>query len=240
MRIIAIAAIPILALAGCNMVADAQRGGDGDAPRGTAERSFEVGAFEGVSLGGHNDVEVKVGGPVSVRAVGDAAELDRLEIEVRNGTLRIGEKRNIGTHRGKALIYVTVPSLSAAAIGGSGDMKIDRAESRRFAGSIGGSGDIEIGQLKAGEASFSIAGSGGIKAAGTADSAETSIAGSGDIDLAGLTAVDADISIVGSGNTSIRATRNATVSIMGSGDAKITGGARCKISKMGSGSVDCG
>src|SRR3546814_10615499 len=65
-------------------------------------------------------------------------------------------------------VYVTTPILAGAAIGGSGDMRIDAVEGGSFSASIGGSGDMDIASLRVGSADFSIAGSGGIHAAGTA------------------------------------------------------------------------
>ena len=238
--------VPALALAACNIVADAQEGAGDQAQGETTQRDYQVGAFDSVSLGGHHNVVVQVGPAVSVRAQGSAAELDRLEIEVRDGDLHIGtkkgEKWSIGFNRDRppVTIYVTTPSLAAASIGGSGDMKIDKVEGDGFSAAIGGSGDMQIASLRVGTADFSIAGSGGIRAAGTAQRTDVSIAGSGDVSLAELESRSASVSIVGSGDVSARAMETADVSIMGSGDVAISGPAKCTISKMGSGDVRCG
>jgi hypothetical protein len=210
----------------------------------SSQRSFEVGAFERVSLEGSHDVVVTVGGAPSVRAEGDADAIARLEISVENGALKIGTRResnwSLRRHRGNVTVYVTAPSLNGAAIGGSGDMRIDRVESQRFAASIGGSGDMEIGALRARQANFSVAGSGGIRAAGSAEEADLSIAGSGSLSLESLETRRTDVSVVGSGDVSIRASETVDASIMGSGDVVVHGAARCTVSKMGSGDVRCG
>ena len=230
-------AIGILGLAAaCS--AGAQTGGGAQ-----GQRNFEVGAFQSVSLEGSHDVVVTVGGAPSVRAEGDQEMLDRLDIRVENGALRIGTERgdrNWFGRSGHVTVYVTAPTLAAAAIGGSGDMRIDRVESSRFAASIGGSGDMQIGALRAGQASFSIAGSGGIRAAGAAESAEISIAGSGDVALGDVQTRRARVSIVGSGDVTLQASETVDGSIMGSGDINVRGSARCSVSKMGSGDLRCG
>lgn len=207
------------------------------------QRSFEVGAFQSVSLEGSHDVVVTVGGAPSVRAEGSQEMLDRLDIRVENGALRIGTERgnwNWFGSSGRVTVYVTAPALQAASIGGSGDMRIERVESQRFAASIAGSGDMQIGALRAGQARFDIAGSGGIRAAGEAEAAEISIAGSGDVALNDLQARRARVSIMGSGNVALQASETVEGSIMGSGDVNVHGGARCTVSKMGSGDVNCG
>lgn len=205
------------------------------------ERSFDVGAFETVELAGSHNVVVTVGGAPSVRAEGDTALLDRLEVRVEGGRLKIGTERGwsfSGTGE-RLTVYVTAPALRGAAIAGSGDMRVGALQTDRFSGEIAGSGNLALERLQAQAAEFSIAGSGDIRAAGQAREARLSIAGSGNADLGGLDAQDANVSIAGSGDASLRATGTASVSIMGSGDVSIAGGARCSVNKMGSGEVRC-
>ena len=229
-----------LAVAACS--ANAQRGEDG--PSGEqGRRDFTVGEFRSVSLEGSHDVVVNVGGAASVRAEGDARMIERLDIRVENGALKIGTQRGnwlSGMRGGHVTVYVTAPAIEGASIGGSGDMRIDRVQANSFAASIGGSGDMEIGALQARQANFSVAGSGGIRASGRAETADISIAGSGNVALDSLEARTADVSVVGSGDVSIRATETVSASIMGSGDVTVRGAARCTVSKMGSGDVHCG
>jgi hypothetical protein len=236
----ALALIPAMMLGACNHA----QGGTHDGDHRKISQSFPVGAFTKVALGGSADVVVTVGGPPSVRAEGDAERIGRMDIRVEGDQLMIGSKRhgwNWGSGKGGAVtVYVTVPSLAAAEIGGSGDMKIDKVQGGNFAASIGGSGDMQIASLQTGEASASIAGSGSITAGGKAQHATLSIAGSGDIDLGNLESRTATVSMVGSGNAAIKAVESADVSIMGSGDVTVSGGGKCKVSKMGSGSVNCG
>ena len=232
----------VLLLAACNFAADAQNHGD-EQSHGDGRRDFQVAAFDRVSLGGSHNVIVTVGGAPSVRAEGDLAMIDRLDIKVENGELLIGTKRGFSmswkSHHKPLTIYVTVPALAAASIGGSGDMKIDKVEGAHFAASIGGSGDMEIAALQVGDARFSVAGSGAISARGRAQSSESSIAGSGDLRLQDFEVQRARVSVVGSGDVRARATETADVSIAGSGDVELSGGAQCKVSRMGSGDVRC-
>jgi hypothetical protein len=206
-----------------------------------AERSFEVGAFQAIALQGPHNVVVTVGGQPSVRAEGDSAALDMLDIRVDNGRLVVGTRRGwswTGPH-GEVTVRVSVPILGEASIGGSGDMRIDRVQGDRFEASIGGSGDMEIAQLQARETEFSIAGSGGIRATGTTEASDISIAGSGDMALDGLQTRRAHVSVLGSGNVAVQASEAIDGSIMGSGDVAVRGAARCSVSRMGSGTVTC-
>ena len=235
----AITAISVLILGACNQA----NGEEAKATGKGAERSYQVGDFQRVSLAGSHDVVVTVGDAASVRAVGDAEALDRLEIRVDNGELILRDRNRSGfswgSNKHKATIYVTAPALAAAAVAGSGDMKIDRIEGETFEAAISGSGDLDLAAVKVRDASFSVAGSGGLKARGSAQTARVSIAGSGEMEAKGFQTADLNLSIAGSGSAELRATGNASVSILGSGSAEIGGGAKCQVSKMGSGSVNC-
>jgi hypothetical protein len=234
----------VFTLAACNMSADAQEGeASGGGPM--TQRSYNLAGFDAVSLAGPHDVTVSVGSAHSVRAEGPEDILDRLEVEVENGSLKIGTKRmngmsiNFGGNRPKVRIHVTMPAMRAASIGGSGDIRVDKVQGESFAASIGGSGDIDIGSMRVEEADFSVAGSGAVRATGSANRAKVSIAGSGDVNVGGLETRTASVSIAGSGDVKVRAMETAKVSIVGSGDVTISGPAKCSVSKMGSGNVRC-
>ena len=240
MRNIALlAAVASLATA-CHAAGSAEDTG----PR--VQRDFPVaGAFDKILLAGSPDVVVTVGGAPSVRAEGEADQLDRLEVVNQNGQLRIGLRNggggffSWGTHRG-IVVHVTLPALAAASINGSGDMRIDRVQGPAFAGSINGSGDMNIATLTSDQASFSTSGSGDITAAGHARQANVSVDGSGDMRLAQLETATATVAVTGSGDVGIRATQSAAIELHGSGDVTVTGPAHCTISKTGSGDVHCG
>jgi len=242
-KLLATASMAML-MAACSAGAQpGEAGEDRDSGGAQGLRNFEVGAFSRVSLEGSHDVVVTVGGAPSVRAEGDNAAIERLDIRVENGTLKVGTERgnwSFRRNRGRVTVYVSAPVLEGATIGGSGDMRIDRVQAQRFAASIGGSGDMEIGALRASRANFSIAGNGNIRATGQADEADISVAGSGNLALQSLQMRRADVSIVGSGDVEIRASETVDASILGSGDVIVHGGARCSVSKMGSGDVRCG
>jgi hypothetical protein len=214
------------------------------AESGAGSRSFDVRGFDRVSLRGSDNVVVRVGSAESVTAAGPKDVLDRLEVVVVDGELRIGRQKQWSTgwsSDGKAaVITVTLPRLRGAAVAGSGDMQVDRAQAVSFSGSVAGSGNLVIGTLQADAASISIAGSGDANLTGQARSLDISIAGSGNLNGAGLRSERAKINVAGSGNVEAYAAAEADVSIVGSGDVTLAGKAKCRVSKMGSGEVRCG
>jgi len=220
----------------------------GDAPSAYSaqggQRSYEVAGFETISAIGPNDVVVSVGPAVSVRAEGDPDALDKYEVVVEDGELKIQPKRDSGWGFGwddvkPAKFYVTMPQISAATLIGSGDMKVDRVDGGRFSATVTGSGQLDIAALSVDDAKLTIAGSGDLTARGRARTSEISIAGSGDVLARELTSDTAAVSIAGSGDAALTVQGNANVSIVGSGDVDIAGDARCTVTRMGSGEVRC-
>lgn len=197
--------------------------------------------FDSVSLRGPDNVVIELGEEYNIRTGGGDEVVDRLEFEIRRDTLRIGRESNrgISISGDAATVYITMPALNGATIAGSGDMRIDRAESAEFEASIAGSGSMEIAALEAERAEFDIAGSGDMRVAGTVTDLEIGIAGSGDIEAAALRTERADIDIAGSGNVDLYATGQVRGSLIGSGDVRVTGGAECQSSAIGSGRLRC-
>lgn len=231
--------IHLLALAACSAGRSESR--DTGGPSGS--RTFAVGAFDAVSLQGSDDVRVVRGPVMSVVANGSDSVLDKLDIRVEGSTLKVGRKRagwSMGWNRDRgAVITVTVPTIKAADVAGSGDMTLDSVDGEAFDGSIAGSGSLRVASLAVKRAKLSIAGSGDLTATGASENTTLSIAGSGDLDAAKLQSRRADISISGSGNVTIGASESAAISIAGSGDVTVTGTAKCQVAKVGSGEARC-
>jgi hypothetical protein len=230
--------VALLPLAACQSNWEKQ-GQAAQASGGGASRSFAASDFTGVDVRGSDDVDVKTGQKFAVTAEGDPKVLDKLDIRVVDGTLRVGRKDDkwFGNDHG-ARVHVVMPKLTAAAVSGSGNLTADRAEGD-FDGAISGSGNLSIADLRAGSADLSIAGSGDLTVAGSASKLSASIAGSGDIDAKRLPTSSADVSIAGSGNVLGTVKGPASVSIVGSGDAELGGGAKCSVSAIGSGEARC-
>lgn len=213
-------------------------------PALAAERNYPVGGFDRIALGGSPDVTVVTGHTPGVRATGDQKALDRLDIEVVDGTLRIGNKRGFNWSwssgdSDRVRIAVTVPMLRGVSVGGSGTVSVDRVKVPAFAADVGGSGSIRLASLDVQTVNFSLGGSGDVIAAGRCGSSHANVGGSGSLKLGALRCDILDVSLAGSGNVDATAGRTATISVAGSGDVHVTGGAKCTISKVGSGQVRC-
>lgn len=215
---------------------------DNGGPR--AQRDFTVAAFDHIEVAGPYAVDVHTGSAPSVSADGSKRDVERMVVEVKDGTLKIYPRNRKGirfgwSNHGPVRVAVTVPGLAGAGVAGSGSIKVDKVGGDSFEGEIAGSGELRLAQVAVKQLKVGIAGSGEFAAAGRAAEADYDIAGSGDIDAAKLVAERARVSIAGSGKVAAHATATAAVEIAGSGDVRMTGGAKCTVSKAGSGNVDC-
>lgn len=252
--------VPLLYLAACT----GNRGDSVELTGKTVSKTFAASAFDRVSLEDSDNVVVRVGPAASVTAQGDSAIVDRLDVRVEDGELKIARKGkgnwfSSGGRKGNATVTVTVPQLAGASVEGSGNMTVDRVAGAEFQAAVAGSGDMRVGAIETrgldaavagsgnlvldrvatGPFKIAIAGSGNLSAQGTAEAADVSIAGSGDVEAASLVAARGKVAIAGSGNVALGVRGSAEVSILGSGDVDIHGAANCKTSKMGSGEVRC-
>jgi len=221
----------------------------GSGNSGTELRTLD--AFEAIALSGAMDLVVRQGSQQSVQVQADDNLLPMLETVVepgRNGsTLKVRWKREgvfngfrIGNYmqtRSKVLITVVVPTLSALAVAGSGDVRLETFNTPSLQLSLSGSGDARLNDLTTEELGVRISGSGDVSGKGSATRVKISIAGSGDVRLIEMRADDVSVSIAGSGDAAVFAQKALSVSIAGSGDVTYAGDAQVKSSVAGSGSV---
>lgn len=211
------------------------------APALAAERSFAVGPFSQVVLSGSMDVVVTTGTATSVRAEGAAADLDRLDIQVKGDALVIATKSGNWnwSSRDKLTVRVSAPNVSAASISGSGDMEVGPTKGS-FTGRISGSGDMTVASVDAAQLGLSISGSGDISVGGGRCGTGTfSSSGSGDVSAGRVRCETVTVTTSGSGDMEVQATGTAALRTSGSGDITVTGGARCTSRSSGSGTISC-
>ncbi|MEH3040962.1 MAG: DUF2807 domain-containing protein [Sphingomonas paucimobilis] len=209
--------------------------------RVTPAQTVALRDFDAVALDGPDTVDVMRGQDFAVAIDGPPEVRRKLTLRRDGNVLRIGRKSGgIWTvDRGVARIRVTMPSIEAATLSGSGDMAIDQAADP-FVATLSGSGDMTIGQLRGDKATLTVSGSGSIAAAGSVRDLTLSVAGSGNIAAQQLRADAATVVVTGSGDVAAQVEGPARVSLVGSGSADLGTGARCTVDRVGTGEAHCG
>ena len=232
---------PIAALAGATLVA----GCDG--------MNIQIGDVEGVPLAeldmtGANPSELVLAGPdkvivtqgdeLDIAVSGDDKAVDAMRFALNDDSLIISREKNSWKDRGKATVRVTMPSLRAMVLAGSGELEAASMTGKTDV-TIAGSGTAKVADFDADSLDLTIAGSGDFEGVGQVDTLDLTIAGSGKAAMEGLKVGKADISVAGSGDAEFSSDGEVDASIMGSGTITVNGRADCTVSSMGSGKLNC-
>jgi putative autotransporter adhesin-like protein len=176
-----------------------------------------VAPFHAIASFGSAEVHVRVGGAQSVvvHAQGNIQPL--IDTDVEDGTLHVGSHGSYSTDR-KTMVDVTVPSLDAVSLMGSGDLTADGVHAGSLNVVIHGSGEVEV--------------------AGSADKLQFTSTGSGEGKFERLAVHDAVIRMRGSGDAHVQVAGTLDVELSGSGDVHYSGSPRITHQEVrGSGSI---
>jgi len=185
-----------------------------------ATQTRTVASFTSLDLAGSNNVTITVGKPQSVVVHANSNLINHVTTDVVAGTLVIGDTGSF-TASGPMSVDVSVPSLTAL--------------------SLSGSGQISATGISTPQLTVTISGSGQLSAAGTATRLDATINGSGKAQLSRLTARDVQAVVSGSGLIQVTATASLDAAVPGSGTI-IYGGNPPQVttSVTGSGTVTRG
>lgn len=229
--------IPAVILGFTALLASCEEGGLCLKGEGDVEtRTLVINDIEEVNVSGSPRVFITKGEQQRVEVKGQANVLDELETEVNGGVWDVTFRRCLRDHE-PVEVYITVPELTAASVGGSGYLELqDVFESGDFDASVSGSGDMRL-QLDTDHLSSRISGSGTITAAGEANRHDLSISGSGNNNSFELRSEEAVVDISGSGQAEVNVRRSLNVDISGSGRVYHKGNPKVNADVSGSGKV---
>lgn len=220
--------------------------GTAAAPALADTRDFRVGGFDRIASGGPWSVHVHTGKAPSVHADGPRELLDRMQVEVVGGELRLGVKpgsvfSGLSFGRGsKTVIDIAVPMIAALTLNGPGEASVDRIHAPRFAAHLAGPGSLSVATIDTQDLTIDMSGPGRVAIDGRAGRATVRVSGTGSVEGRGLTVGDADVRLSGVGNIALTAFGRVTGSMSGIGSIEIGGKPRCEIRRSGIGSVKCG
>lgn len=175
--------------------------------------------FSGIDLAGSNNVTVMAGARQSVVVHADTNLLSRVTTQVKAGKLIIGD---VGSFAARSPMYVEVSVPSLAAL------------------DLSGSGNITVTGIKASRLTVTLPGSGDISASGSVTRLNISIDGSGNAQCSGLIARNVDAVVSGSGDIFVTATQSLDAKVAGSGAVLYSGNPQVTTSITGSGDVTPG
>lgn len=170
-----------------------------------ATQTRSLASFTTVDLTGANNVTVHVGGKQAVVVRADDNLIGLITTEVRAGRLAIGTSGSLSAESPMS-VDISVPTLRAVAITGSGVVSVDGIRGAHF--------------------TVQLPGSGLLRASGGIDRLDARLSGSGDLQLQNLVAHHATALVTGSGRLEVNATKTLDASVTGSGAIFYTGNPR--------------
>jgi putative autotransporter adhesin-like protein len=190
--VLALAAIGV-ALPGCSGGASSS-GMQGSGTAATQTRT--VARFSSLDLAGTNKVTVVVGGPQSVVVHADSNLIGRVTTRVKAGTLIIDDTGSF-TIRSPMSVEVSVPSLAALKLSGTGMISVSGIKAQRLTVTVPGTGTLD--------------------ASGTAAQLDVTLGGSGQAQLNNLLADNVHAVVTGSGLIQVNATASLDAAVPGEG-----------------------
>jgi hypothetical protein len=205
----------------------------------------KVESFTKISFGFAGTLYLKQGSPQKVEIEGDADILKEIETEVSGGKLRIGTEDkwfNRNSKGEKITVYITVPTIEAVAVSGSGNIiGQGTVKANDLSLNVSGSGSMDLEYDATGNVNADVSGSGTLNAKGNCKGFDSDVSGSGRVVIAARIDNTADFGISGSGK--IQASGSADLvkaNISGSGKvlASDLQTNRCEVRISGSGDVE--
>jgi len=217
-----VALVAVLVLAAVVVAVLTRGGSSGSGVQGSgvaATQSRVLATFSRLDLAGSNDVTVAVGRRQSVVVRADSNLMRYVTTRVVAGTLVIGTTGSF-TIRSPMSVEVSVPSLAAVALSGSGKISVTGIEAPRLTVTLPGSGALYV--------------------SGTVTQLNVTLDGSGLAQLDSLLARDVHAVVAGSGLIRVTATESLNAAVPGSGAIIYSGNPQVTSSVTGSGAVTHG
>jgi hypothetical protein len=161
-----------------------------------ATQARTVAGFSSVELAGSSNVTVVVGTPQSVVVHADSNLISHVTTQVVAGSLVIGDTGSFTT-RTPMNVEVSVPSLTALILSGSGQLSVTGITAPRL--------------------TVTVSGSGLVYATGTATRLDVTLSGDGLAQLSQLTASEVHAVVTGSGLIQVTATTSLDAAVPGTG-----------------------
>lgn len=194
--------------------------------------------FKAVSIGVPAETKISFGETGSYSITGHESDLERIEVEVKKGWLKV-RSNGRKPFKKRVEVIITAKGLEGIKQEGSGiitceDGVLAAQESTLI---VSGSGAITASTRGSQILKGVLTGSGKLELSGNTDMLDVSISGSGDINARSLVAESVNVVISGSGTCEVEARESLNAVISGSGNLSYLGDPKVTTMINGSGEV---
>jgi len=195
-----------------------------------ADRSYDLPAFTAIEIASGIDATVTVGGAQNVAATArDAETLDRLKVDVRDGTLKIwreGDLFDLFESFGDGLqtrFTISAPALAAATSSSGADVDVSGLGGDRVRLKASSGADLKATDIQATAIDVDVSSGADLTANGTCTTLSVEASSGSSVEIDNLACTDAvvntssgsDVSLRASGRLDAKASSGADVSVHG-------------------------
>jgi hypothetical protein len=189
------------------------------------EKTYEVSDFTSVELATIGRLVVELGETEALRVQAEDNLIEYFEVEVHNGLLEIGSRRNVNLIPTKGIyFYLTVKELDTLVISGLGSVELPEMDVQKLSIEISGGGSVDVNGLNGDAIEADISGLGDLSIdGGEVDEQDIVITGGGDYRARNLQSARAEVDIDGLGSATVRVSEHLGVTISGGGSVEYFG-----------------
>lgn len=224
----------VLALAACAVLLPAAAG--------AATRSFEVDAFDKVSVASGIDVDIVAGSMRSVVAETRADDFDDLRVEVRGNELRISRPARFWSwwrRRPDYQVRVVMPQLRSLDVSSGAEVTVKGAFSGDFAVESSSGSEVDVAQMQGGTVRARSSSGSELRLAGSCQSLDADSSSGSDLDAGGMMCGSVTVEASSGSSARVAATRELNARASSGADVKVNGApAMVKVSESSGGNVD--
>lgn len=180
--------------------------------------TYSVEEFDRIDISSAFDAEIRVGEEQSVEVQVSSEVLDKVEIDVTDGELRVGLGGSLIAASGPLEVVITTPSLEALEVSGASDVEVEGVDADDFELTVEGAASVE--------------------AEGRIESLSLTVDGAATVELDDVSVGDATVDIDGASNVSLSDARGVNGSIGGASNIDVPNTGTIEIDSSGVSSVN--
>lgn len=192
-----------------------------------ATKTYDLAAFEEVSVSAGISADIRVGSPQGVVAETRAKDFDDLQVRVEGKVLRIGRPSrfwNWGfSRRPRYQVHIVTPALRSIGASSGADVTVAPGMTGDFSLSASSGADIEVSSFKGGHVKASVSSGSDASIDGTCLAIDASASSGADLDAGKLVCETAAVHASSGSDISIAATKRVTGAVSSGAGIGIAG-----------------
>jgi hypothetical protein len=190
-----------------------------------ATRTYEVSAFEAISVAAGIDADITIGPSRRVVAETKARDFDDLRISVEDNVLKIGRPARSWFFFGRAnyKVHVVTPALRSLAASSGADVNVTGPVAGDFSVSASSGSDVDISGIKGGNVKAHASSGSDVDIAGSCVTLKVDASSGSDLDAGNLRCETITVQISSGSDVSVSASKRVTGKASSGSEVRVSG-----------------